>query len=336
VGRAVAPLNRIWVAAALVALAAVTGAAFLLRRNDAGGGDTGSGIQVRYDVVDLTTQQRTVETVELQRPLVSRRVSGATGSATTERGVFGRFDGHWRQVAATPPGEIGQDLRLAAALAWARGHGLAAQDGTGRVAGRPCTWWLTKEPLDVAAFAAATADDRARTCVGADGLLLADTWRGGGSDLRRRTATQVRRIRSVDALDGETPPALNPELVLTVVERLDAPANDLVRLTPPAGLRARAACRWSDLAPGTTDVTRRAVRAVYADDSDVLVVDQLRGPADAPGVPAELGALGQGRVQATGGGLVVTVPLADQQLLRVRTSLPYDALLAWLRTLRRR
>jgi hypothetical protein len=56
---------------------------------------------------------------------------------------------------------------------------------------------------------------------------------------------------------------------------------------------------------------------------------------DARGAAVDAGALGRGRVQATGGGLVVTVPLGPDQALRVRSSLAYDELVGWLRGLRR-
>ena len=98
----------------------------------------------------------------------------------------------------------------------------------------------------------------------------------------------------------------------------------------------RATCRWSDLEPGTSDVSRRAVRAVYADDRDLLVVDQIRGRVDPRGLAVPLPGFETGYVQATGGGLLVTVPLSTDQALRVRTSLSYDALLAWLAAVHRR
>jgi hypothetical protein len=291
---------------------------------------------VRYEVEDLTTRARTVEVVAVDRPLRSRRLSGATGSATTEHGVFARFDGHWRQVAAAPPGEVGQDLRLTAALAWAANHRQAVRDGTASIAGRPCTWWLTKEPLDIAVVASATAADRTRSCVDAEGLLLADTWREAGRDLRRRTATSVRGLHDLDVFDGTTPQPLPDALVLTEVESLPAPVEDLVSFAPPPGLALRAAARSSERVPGGTEVTRRSVRAVYADDRDLLVLDQVRGQADATGVAVSVPGLGAGHVQATGGGLVLAVDLGPDQLLRVRTSLSYDVLLAWLAGVRRR
>lgn len=334
-GRAFTPLTRGSVASiaagTALAVAAAVVAGVLLTRDDA----DASGYQLTYTVEDVTAHTRSTEVVEVDGPLRSRRLTGRTGSATTERGVFDRRDGRWRQVAVTPPGEVGHDLRLTAALAWAADRGLAARDGTGTVAGRDCTWWLTKEPLDTSTVAAATSADRTRSCVDDQGRLLADEWRGGDRDLRRRTATRLRSV-DLDVFDGTKPEPLPATLVLTVVETLPKPVDDLVVLTAPKGLQLLAAARFGELAPGTTDVQRQGVRAVYADDTDVLVVDQIRGLVDSVGRPVGVPGLGTGGIQATGGGLVLTIPLAPDQHLRVRTSLSFDALLAWLGTVVRR
>jgi hypothetical protein len=335
VGRTFTPLTRgslpsIAAGTSLAVVAAVV-AGLLVTRDD----PDASGYQVTYSVEDLTTHTRSTEVVEVDGPLRSRRLAGRTGSATSERGVFDRRDGRWRQVAVTPPGEVGQALRLTAALDWAADRGLAAQDGTSSIAGRNCTWWLTKEPLDTAPVAAASTADRTRSCVDDQGRLLADEWRSGDRDLRRRTATRIRSV-DLDVFDGTKPEPVPTNLVVTAVQVLPEAANDLVALTPPKGLDLVTAAQYSELVPGTTDVQRRAVRAVYADGSDLLVVDQVRGPLDAPGRRVEVPGLGTGGMQATGGGLVLTIPLAPDQHLRVRTSLSYDALLAWLATVTRR
>jgi hypothetical protein len=204
------------------------------------------------------------------------------------------------------------------------------------VAGQACTWWLSREPLDIASVAPATGADRTRSCVDSDGRLLADTWRAGGRDLRRRTVTEIRSVRA-DVLDGTTPEPLPTALRLTAVETLAKPVDDLVVLTPPTGWDLLTAARFSDLEPGTTEVRRRTVRAIYVSGTDVMVVDQIRGPGDAAGRPVlVLPGLGTGRVQATGGGLVVTVPLGEEQWLRVRTSVSAEDLADWLRAQSRR
>jgi hypothetical protein len=333
VDRSRAPLSRRFVAAALLVAAAAAGGAVYVRGDEAPAAAVLSGVRITYGVEDLVSGTRTTEVVELDRPLRSRRVTGDDGSATTESGVYDRSADGWRQIAAVPPGEVGSDLRPVAALAWAEQQGLARREGDGSAAGRRCTWWLTREPLDLAAVAPATATDSTRSCIGEDGLLLAETWRAGGQDLRRRTATEVVRAR-VEVLDGPVEPLL-PELVTLGVQRLEQPPDDLVAVLPPAGLRLVAAARVTEVEPGTITPVRQWVRGVYADGSDLLVVDQVRGPLDLRGTEADLGPLGPGRVQATGGGLVLTVEVGPEQHVQVRTSLTYDVVRAWLVGLRR-
>lgn len=333
--RTLAPLNRRTRAAAALLLAAAATGGVLLLRDEPAPAAVGDRFRITYDVVDRTTGRTVTEVQEVDRPLRSRWLTGDSGSATTEGGVYDRADGVWRQLAAVPPGEVGQDLRLSTALQWARGQGLAESAGTATVAGRRCTWWLTREPLDLAAFAAASGEDRTRSCVDDAGLLLAEQWRAGGRDLRRRTATEVRPLQRLDVFDGSTPQPLAPGLVLTAVQPERGPVDDLVRLTPPPGLSWLTGARTADVQPGTTDVTSRSVRAVYAGGGQVVVVDQVRGPVEARGTQVRIGRLGTGQVQATGGGLVVTVPLGEEQALRVRSSLPYDVLVGWLSGLAR-
>lgn len=292
--------------------------------------------RITYDVLDPTTGKRTTEVVEVDRPRVSRRLLADGGSATTESGVYDRVAGHWRQLAVVAPGEPGDDLQLRAPLAWAERTGLARKDGNGMTAGHRCTWWLTREPVDVGSFATATSADRARSCVDDQGRLLADTWRSGGRELRRRTATAVTRPASVSAFDGAEPQPIDPRLVTTMVQRLRTPTADLVRPRPPAGAKTVAAAHIVEVAPGSTDVVRSMQRAVYVAGAAVIVLDQIRevpAPADPRGdVEVALGKLGTGRVHATGSGIVIEVRVGAG-LLRVRSGLDFDPLVRWLSTL---
>lgn len=329
--RSRAPLNRL--AAASLLLVGV-GAAAVVWLGDDDPPAPSSAYQIAYAVEDLATGTRTTELLEVDRPRVSRRMLDGGGSATTASGVYDRSpEGRWRQLAVVPPGEVGPDLQLTAALTWAGAQGLAAQDGGATVAGRRCTWWLTREPLDLNAFAPATARDRTRSCVGDDGLLLADTWRADGRDLRRRTATAVRALPSVVAFDGSTPDPIDPRLVTTVVQPLQRPERDLVQPAPPPGAELLHAVRSVDVTPGTTDVVRRTQRTVYLQAGVLVVLDQVQETAGPPTPRGDrdvaLGRLGTGRVRATGGGLVVEVRVADG-LLRVRSGWDLAPLAAWL------
>lgn len=335
--RPVAPLNRLAAAAALlVGAAAVAGLVLLRDEETTERGPASSGSRVTYDVVDVATGARTTEVVEVDRPQASRRLlPGGGGSATTDSGVFDRVDGHWRQLAVVPPGEPGQDLQLTASLAWAETVGFARRDGAGTVAGTGCTWWLTREPLDVGSVAAATATDRARSCVDETGRLLADSWRAGGRDLRTRTATRVERLARLHPFDGSTPAPIVAGLTTTAVEQLPTPTADLVVDPVLPGAVVTAAVRYLDVAPGSTEIVRRVQRTVLSRDGALVVLDQVREQqAVAPRGDAEveLGPLGRGRVRATGGGLVVEVAVGTG-LVRVRSGLPLADVTAWMRTL---
>lgn len=331
--RTVARLNRLLPAGVVLGLAAAGGLVVLGPDDEPA---TADGYRITYDVVDASTGRRATEVVEVDRPYASRRVlPGGAGSATTPAGVFDRADGRWRQLAVVPPGEPGQDLQLAAPLAWGEPAGLARRDGTGSVAGLRCTWWLTREPLDTGVLAPPTTDDRARSCVDDAGRLLADTWRAGGRGVRTRTATTVEPIAELDPLDGTQAVPVDPRLVTTAVEELPAPAVDLVSFRALPRSSVVAAVRYVEVAPGSAEVQRRVQRTVLTRDGVVVVLDQVREAVARSPVgdrDVALGALGSGRVRGTGGGLVVEVAVGPG-LLRVRSGLPLGELVGWLRTL---
>jgi hypothetical protein len=117
-------------------------------------------------------------------------------------------DGGARTVAAVAPGFAPTASGLAVALPAAVRHGLVRSVGTATVAGRSCTEWLSRDPLDSGPFAAASAADRTTSCVDPDGLLLSDAWTLHGTLVRTRTAVSVGRGPSLAGsglLGGRTP-----------------------------------------------------------------------------------------------------------------------------------
>lgn len=334
-----------------VAVAGASGGAlWRLRSSDDGPNPAvASSYRVVYRVEDLTGAAPRVqtETVEVVRPFRSRRrlaagpPPGGTalgGNSTTEHGVYTiRDDGRAQQVAVAAPGEAGNDLRLVTSLAAAERRGLARRDGSGEQAGRPCTWWVTREPLDTADAAVASAADATRSCVSPAGLLLADSWRLGGREVRRRTAVTVAEqatLAGLAAFGTATPEPLPATLVTTVVQRQSVTSDG----PQPGGLPQVAAALVTELTPLATPPSpeRRTTRRVYADGNDIVVEDRVRffvGTAQPrAGSPVSLGGeLGTGQLRATPGGLVVEAVLPDGQLLRVRSSLPESVLVDWLR-----
>ncbi len=289
----------------------------------------------------------TTDVVEVVRPHRSRLAhyagpppGGARrgGSLTLERGTFLLDDqGRARLVQAVAPGESGADLRLATTLAFAERRQQVRRDGTGEVAGRSCTWWLSREPLDVANPAAATDTARVRSCVDDAGLLLADTWSLDDHVVRTRTAVEVAEAADLGEQSFTPPPPGEPPAVAAVVRLVAAPVEPGVglRLRPPTGLSlvSAATVLLGDARTGQT-FTRRAV---YGGAQDLLVVDQVRAQAEPPaigvGEPVALGPVGPGVVRATPGGLVIEAMTPGHELLRIRTSLHEDVVLTWLRSL---
>jgi Arc/MetJ family transcription regulator len=320
VARTVPPLTR--VLAAATALAVAAGAAFLATRDDE---PVPTGYRVVY-AVQLDDRALT-ETVEVLG-LVSRRLTSgsAAGTATTESGVYDLVDGSWRQLATVPPGEVGSRVQLTAALAWAESVGRARRDGEGRVADLPCTWWLTREPLDGAPVAPPETQDRTRSCVDARGRLLADAWTSAGREVRTRTATSVEPLSSLDPFDGATPSPLDPRLAPTAVEAVDPEGS------PPAGCAWTRGARVVEGAPGTTDVARRVRRSVADCGGSLLVVDRVTvtaGPPEPTGDVAVSVGNRPARVRAAAGGLAVEL-VDGADLVRVRADLPVADLVAWL------
>lgn len=320
---------------ALVVALAVAGIVLLRADGDGDGGPhPGPGVEpagyrIAYDVRDLvagTTAQEVVEVAQVAGGTASRHLlPGGAGTATTPSAVYDRVDGTWRQLAAVAPGETGSDLRLTATLAWAEGVGRARRDGSGRVAGAGCTWWLTREPLDAAPVAAATAADRARSCVDAAGRLLADTWQAGGTDLRTRTATSVTALALLDPLDGQSPSELDPRLRIAAVQSA-VPQGE-----PPPGCSWTGAARVLAAAPGTTELARTTTRQVADCDGQPVVLDRISGRDLTAPVGDEPLLVGTrpGRARGTAGGVVVEV--ADgQDLLRLRTAAALGSVLGWL------
>lgn len=322
-GRPVAPLARLVAAGLALAVAGTT--AWVARRDDSTGPATGtaSGYRITYDV--QASGRSSSEVVEVLG-LVSRRVAGAAGTATTASGVYDRSGGSWRQLATVAPGEAGSRWQSDVALVWAETAGLARRDGTGEVAGVGCAWWLTRDPLDAADVAAPTATDRTRSCVDAEGRLLADEWLSDGALLRRREAVRVEVLRDLDPFDGGAPAALDPRLATTAVEAREPEGE------PPAGCRWTSASRVLEAAPGTSDLVRRTSRRVAECGARLVVVDDvedLTGPPAPRGVPGpDVGGL-TSTVRGTAGGLVVEVAV-EGSLRRVRSGLPLGEVVAWL------
>lgn len=179
-----------------------------------------ASLRVVYRVEDSAQQPVRVTTlvVDDAPPYRGRtRTLAGPPPGTTDLGGTASDEGHQylldpsgavRTVMAVAPGFAGTGTGLAEALPAAQRHGLARPVGTARVAGRSCTQWLSKDPLDSAPVTAATADERTTSCVDAGGLLLQDSWTLHGRLVRTRTAVSVGpgpSLAGSGLLSGRTP-----------------------------------------------------------------------------------------------------------------------------------
>lgn len=254
---------------------------------------------------------------------------GANGSVRTARDVAAGF--------------AGTAHHLDVALASAERHRLVRRLGTATVAGRACTTWLSRDPLDSGPFAAATAADSTRSCVAADGLLLRDTWTLHGRLVRTRTAVSVGRGPSLAGsglLSGHTPapaPSSGPvEQVKVVTRQVLLTALAVPEPPAPQGLSPDRQAAVIELDPDGQVGAEGGV-LTWTDGTRLLVLDLRRGlthrlvpPTD--GVPVRLDGTRSARLTPTSYGLHLTFG-AGAFVVTVSTDLPEDALLAWAASL---
>ncbi len=314
-------------------------------------------LHVVYAVTDETTQPPTPgrEVVDVDPPYRGRSVSEVDGRSVggfvwSENGLYTiGIDGTVRETQPVPPGFPGPDGHLDVALPVAARLGLVAREPgvtASAVAGRPCTMWLSRDPLDGGTFAPATASDRTETCVGTDGLLLSDRWTSDGRLVRLRTATSVTRVASLAGtalFDGTTPSPVPSGFSPLDVTAPGADVRGLLGSGPPrapAGLALDrvVATRSVDRTSGTPQLTGESAVMAYTGGGRLAVLaisHDLPGPTPPPfgGSPVDLGALGRGLLSPVYTGLRIQVLSPGGLLVTVTADLPEAALLTWVRGL---
>jgi hypothetical protein len=310
-------------------------------------------LQVVYRV---TAQDGTVttEVVELAPPYRARTTQHAGDGVTTPVTGAQLWDGTGTYQARgdqalqneyVAPGFPGPASHLDIALPVAARQGLVRRVGPGVAGDRPCTRWESRLPLDGAPFAPAGGGDRTLSCVGAEGLLLSDTWESGGRVLRRRELVSLGEGPTLDgaAVFASATPVPLPTASSSVVVRRAA-AAELIRLmavplpSPPQGLEPDASVALLDLAPDRQGFRRESSVLTFTSAERMLVLQISRDlvPGTAPsvrGAPVPLGPGRSARLEPVLAGLRLTMTGPTGLRATVTTDLPERELLAWAREL---
>jgi hypothetical protein len=287
------------------------------------------------------------EVVEVYRPYRARlRITAPDGTAAggfvwTESGLFTIKAEGVQRSQDVAPGRPGPDSYLDVALPIAEEQHLVRRDGTGSALGRPCTWWLSRLPLDSVPLGLPSGGDEARSCVTEDGLVLSARWSSGGRAAVEREVVSIGRGPALTDAELFGGPAPTGGLGLTKVRLLDAPAD------PPLALPAEPpGAAWAfDRAAVTATVSRPdgpavadSDRAVYLFAHRLAVLDEalvLSGPPSPPssGQVVDLGPLGEGRLSAGYDGLALRFLQPDGVVVTLSGHLSRSELLAWARAL---
>ncbi|HUR14493.1 MAG TPA: hypothetical protein VM097_08365 [Mycobacteriales bacterium] len=309
-----------------------------------------SSVRVVYRVEDRAQEPVRVTTVIVEDAPPyrgrSRTLAGQPpgttdlgGTAWDEARVYLLTPGGARVVQAVPPGFSGTARGLDVSLASALRHGLVRSTGTRQVAGRSCTEWVSKDPLDSAAFGPASATDRTTSCVDADGLLLAESWTLHGRLARTRTAISVGRgadLSGTALLSGREPvpaPTSGPGERVQVVSRAVL-LKALAVAEPPApqGFSPDREAAVIQLDPDGRIAVEGGV-LTWVNGQRLLVLRLERGlvrPLTPPtrGVVVPLDGARSARLTATSVGLRLSFGQGSF-VVTVTADLPEDALLAW-------
>jgi hypothetical protein len=288
----------------------------------------------------------------VDRPYRARTVRYAEGHsvggvAWSERGVYEvRIDGSTQQVSPAWPAFPGPDAHLDVALPVALRQHLVRRGGTSSVLGRPCTEWISAQPLDGPSFSLPTPEHHTTSCVSADGLILKDRWLRNGKLLRERVATALRPAVRLTDRELFAPAPTPVPLALTAYSVTPSTEAELTRLIPvpdppaPPGMHSDQAVAVLDVdrSGQAPQITREGAVLTWVGGGHLVEAkygrDLLRPtPAPTGGEAVTLGALGTGRLTPLLTGLQVAVLGPKGLLLTVTSDLPESQLLAWMRSL---
>lgn len=314
-----------------------------------------NGFHIEYDVID-DRGIHSREVTDVDRPYRARtiRYSDAQhkhsvgGAAWTETGVYTiRPDGVVLQATPAWPAPPGPDAHLDVALPVALRQHLVERAASGTVLGKPCTVWRSLRPLDGADFAPPTATEHTTSCVSDDGVVLRDDWQQRGSRLRAREAVgfgSAPRLTDGELLGGQPTPLPAELASYSITPSTEAELTRLIPVpdpAPPAGLHSdrAVAVLEVDHSSGTARITQEGAVLTWVGHGHLVQARWRRAllgaplPAPTTGAAVALGRLGSGRLTPLLTGLQVEVLGPGGLLLTVKSDLPEDQLLSWVRSL---
>jgi hypothetical protein len=348
-------VNRSRTAWAVLPLLAAGAALAACSSSDGAPAPGPSSLRVVYRVEDSAQQPVRVTTVVVDStpPYRGRsRTLGGPPPGSTDLGGVAWDEGHQylldpgggvRTIQVVAPGFAGTSTGLGVALPAAQSHGLVRSGGTARVAGRTCTEWVSRGPLDSDPFAPATASDRTTSCVDAEGLLLRETWTLHGRVVRTRTAVSVGRgppLAGSGLLSGRTPaPAPTSaaaEQVRVVGRTVLLQALAVPEPPAPQGLSPDRDAAVLQLDPDGRPGVEGGV-LTWSDGHRLAVLRLERGlthrlTAPVTGVVVHLDGARTARLTATAVGLRLTFG-AGSFVVTATADLPESTLLAWAASL---
>ena len=310
--------------------------------------------QIVYRVEDLTqgSKRVTTQVVAVADPQRARSVllEGEPPGGTSLGGIafdagaqyLLRSDGSSVEVQTIAPTFAGPAQHLDVGLTTAIRHGQATAGATSSVAGRECTTYVSKEPLDQGLISPAVGGDTTTSCVSSEGLILSEQWSLAGSVVRRRTAVTVGEgpDLSGNGLFGGTPPTPGassqpPEQVKPVDLATLATALGIPSPGAPLGLPLTAQVAVIQTDPGGGIAVEGGVLSWGSGDRLVILRIErgLAAPITVGTVGAAVEAVGRTlRVSGVAAGVRVCFAGPRGLVATVTANVPEDDLIAWLAT----
>ena len=278
----------------------------------------------------------------------------STGNMSTASGLYAVDAQTVRLVSGRQPGPPSGDQYAGEALTELTRRGLAGDlNQTATVAGRTCRLYrFAAPPSGAVAPLTSTADgaDHDDLCFDSEGLELSESWTYRGAVVLQRTAVEVRSspraiadtsLPAPPSIDGAAPAGPNAATVTPTAQ----PSTFISAPPPPSGFTSAGSAldfRFPD--PQNASQTA-ATSVVWGFTSGPRVITVEAGSERGGGLPwnaadtstesVTLHGLGSASTAARSDGFEVRVDLGGGEWVRVRGTVPLDALITYAHRLTR-